>query len=42
MGIDKENAVVSHEFRITHAEMDAFRTLCGDTPTGRRHDAVRH
>lgn len=31
MGIDKENAVVSHEFRITHAEMDAFRTLSGDT-----------
>lgn len=31
MSIEEENAVVSSEFRITHAEMDAFRTISGDT-----------
>ena len=31
MGIEEENAVVSAEFLVTHAQMDAFRTLSGDT-----------
>lgn len=31
MGIEEESAVVAGEFLITHAQMDAFRTLSGDT-----------
>lgn len=31
MGIKEENAVVTGEFLVTHAQMDAFRTLSGDT-----------